>query len=284
VDLAWSDLVTILLLVVLEGLLSGDNALVLAVLVLPLPEDQQRKALRYGLLGAFVLRIIATFLAAALMEMDWVKLAGGAYLLWLPYKHFTSHPDEEHPDSAKAAVGWFGLSLFWTIVIKADLIDLVFAVDSILAAVGMTKKLSVVIIGGLLGILMMRLLTLQVLDLVKRYPKLIDGAYIVIAWVGFKLLWEYLHHKHWVPFGISHEVSIGIVMVLFVASFLYARAHEAEKAAVVETCEDVERLMDPELFDQPGDADEPEDGTALAEEVSVGSDGETRRQPQAANE
>jgi YkoY family integral membrane protein len=261
----WSDLLTVALLVLLEGLLSGDNALVLAVLVLPLPEDQQRKALRYGLLGAFVLRVIATFLAAALIQVKWVALAGGLYLLWLPYKHFTSHPDEENPDALKQATGWFGLSLFWTIVIKADLVDLVFAVDSILAAVGMTKKLWVVIAGGLLGILMMRLLTLQVLELVKRFPKIIDGAYIVIAWVGICLVFEYFHHLHWIPFEINHVVKIAVVIALFVASFLYARAHQGEGDGVVETCEDAERMI--EHLDDPehpagGDGSAPEDASS----------------------
>jgi YkoY family integral membrane protein len=255
VTFEWSDLVTVLVLIVLEGLLSGDNALVLAVLVLPLPEDQQRKALRYGILGAFVLRILATALAYWLIKAQWIAVVGGLYLLLLAYKHFAQRPDEEHGTVQPAQVaGIFGLSVFWTIVIKADLIDLVFAVDSILAALGMTKKLWVIITGGLLGILMMRMVTLQVLQLVKRYPKLIDGAYIVIVWVGIKLVWEYLHVLHWVPFEISKEVSIGVVILLFVLSFLYARAHQAEESELAETIVDTEPLID-SAFDEPHGAD-----------------------------
>lgn len=251
---AWSDILTIGVLILLEGLLSGDNALVLAVLVLPLPEDQQRKALHYGIVGAFVLRIIATLLAVYLAQLTWVSLVGGLYLLYLPYKHFTSHPDAEpEPGVTPQQVGtWFGLSLFWTIVIKADLIDLVFAVDSILAAVGMTKKTWVIIAGGLLGILMMRLLTVQVLELVKRYPKLIDGAYIVVAWVGVKLLMEYLHglelhapihfegHK-WVP-HITPAVNVGVVIVLFLGCFLYARFSGGGDPGVQAAVEDFEEI------------------------------------------
>src|ERR687897_1415305 len=84
----WPDLITIVLLVLLEGLLSADNALVLAVLVLSLPKHQQTKALRYGILGAFFFRAVATLLAVYLIELSWVKLAGAAYLLYLPYAHF----------------------------------------------------------------------------------------------------------------------------------------------------------------------------------------------------
>jgi YkoY family integral membrane protein len=242
-----ADLLTILILVVLEGLLSGDNALVLAVIVLPLPEEQQRKALRYGLFGAFVLRVIATLLAVSLAKLKWVGLLGGLYLLYLPLKHFTQHPDEVQSDEAKAAAaaGILGLSLFWTIVIKADLVDLVFAVDSILAAVALTRKAWVLIAGGILGILMMRLLTLQVLSLVKRYPKLIDGAYVVICWVGIKLIWEYLHGIGIVPWQLPPRVSIGIVLALFVGCFLYARAHAANGPGVSEACAEAEKLLTP---------------------------------------
>jgi len=263
VTFEWSDIPTILVLILLEGLLSGDNALVLAVLVHPLPEHQRRKALHYGIIGAFVLRIIATLLAVWLTEVKWVSLIGGLYLLWLPYKHFTSHPDEEHTEeSAMAAKAgtWFGLSLFWTIVIKADLIDLVFAVDSILAAVGMSKKAWVIIAGGLLGILMMRMLTVQVLELVKKYPKLIDGAYIIVAWVGLKLLMEYLHElkvntvlmgqhiefvgHHYVP-HISTPLNVTVVVVLFTACFLYARRHQ-QNEGLVAAADEFEELVEPE--------------------------------------
>lgn len=233
----WADLLTILILVALEAVLSGDNALVLAVTVLPLSEEQQSKALRYGILGAFVLRTAVTFLAVYLVRWNWISLVGGLYLLYLPYKHFTSRhaPEEnsEHGGLRRVARGFLGLSLFWSTVIKVELTDFVFAVDSILVAVAFTSKTWVIIAGGILGILMMRLLVVQVLALVKRYPKLIDGAYLVVTWVGFKLVWEYLHLTHWVDFAIPRVVGIGVVVLLLVGSFLYARAHEKRRLAAL---------------------------------------------------
>src|SRR5712692_5609686 len=83
-----SDFVTVALLVALEGLLSADNAMVLAVLVLGLPKNQQRQALRYGIFGAFAFRAVATLLAVYLIKLGWVKLAGAAYLLYLAFYHF----------------------------------------------------------------------------------------------------------------------------------------------------------------------------------------------------
>src|SRR5688572_826629 len=87
-DVQAADLLTIALLVLLEGLLSADNALVLAILVLGLPRRQQRKALRYGILGAFAFRILATLLAVHLLTVAWVKLVGALYLLYLAWHHF----------------------------------------------------------------------------------------------------------------------------------------------------------------------------------------------------
>jgi YkoY family integral membrane protein len=251
VTFEWSDLLTVAILVVLEGLLSGDNALVLAVMVLRLPEEQRTKALRYGILGAFVLRAIATVLAVYLVHVRWVSLVGGLYLLYLPYKHFTQHPDEDHSAGGNGralATGFLGLSAFWATVVRVELTDLVFAVDSILVAIAMTDKTWVIITGGVLGILMMRLLVMKILDLVQRYPKLVDGAYIVVLWVGIKLVWEFLHMMHWVPFEIPKVIAIGMVLVLFAGSFVYARAHPAVPVAetaepLAETAEEVEPLI-----------------------------------------
>ena len=252
-----ADLVTVLLLVMLEGLLSVDNALVLAVMVMPLPEEERGKALRIGLIGAFVLRIIATLLAVWLASMSWLKLVGGLYLLYLPYKHFTSRSEGDSAEGGAAAVGGtlLGLSLFWSTVVKDEMINLVFAVESSLAAVAMSHTTWVIVTGGLLGVVMMRVLTMQVLELVRRYPKLIDGAYVIIAWVGLKLFLEYLHVMKWVELDIPNWLSIGLVVVLFVGSFVYAkRAAEKEALAAAESYEPVDLHQPAELVAAEGEA------------------------------
>src|SRR5215467_10113102 len=104
-----SDFVTIALLVALEGLLSADNAMVLAVLVLGLPKAQQRKALRYGIVGAFVFRSVATLLAVYLIRLGWVKLVGAGYLLYLVYRHFGGGQDAEARRTPPRAQPWLGL-------------------------------------------------------------------------------------------------------------------------------------------------------------------------------
>jgi YkoY family integral membrane protein len=223
-DVSASDFLTIGLLVALEGLLSADNAMVLAVLVLGLPRDEQRKALRYGILGAFAFRIAATLLAVYLIQVTWVMLIGAAYLLWLPYHHFTAHGDAEERRKPKRARPWLGMSPFWATVVKVELTDIVFAIDSILVAVAIAQgKTWVVIAGGILGVITMRLVIGQLLVLVNRYPPLVDGAFIIIAWVGIKLLLEYLHEAGYVHFQIPVYLSLGLIVVIFAAALVYAR-------------------------------------------------------------
>jgi YkoY family integral membrane protein len=216
-DVQASDLVTIALLVALEGLLSADNAMVLAVLVLSLPRHQQRQALRYGILGAFVFRITATVFAAYMIEVVWV--------LYLPFQHFFGHGDADDRRRVKPARPMLGLSAFWATVVKVELTDIVFAIDSILVAVAMSDKLWVIVTGGILGIIAMRLVIGQLLVLVQRYPALVDGAFIIIAWVGIKLLLEYLHNIHWVDFVVPKWLSLGLIVVIFAIAALYARKH-----------------------------------------------------------
>jgi YkoY family integral membrane protein len=218
-----ADFLTVGLLVVLEALLSADNAMVLAVLVLGLPRHEQRKALRYGIIGAFAFRIAATLLAVYLKDIQFVLLIGAAYLLWLPYNHFTGHEEGTDRRAPRPATPWLGLSPFWATVAKVELTDIVFAIDSILVAVALSNKTWVIITGGLLGVIAMRAVIGQLLVLVNRYPTLVDGAFVIIAWVGIKLILEYLHAAGWVHFEIPKWLSLGLIVVIFAIAVILAR-------------------------------------------------------------
>jgi YkoY family integral membrane protein len=222
-DFQAADFITIGLLVVLEGLLSADNALVLAILVLGLPKHQQRKALRYGILGAFFFRIVAILLAVHLIQVAFVKLIGAAYLLWLTYSHFFGRAEGEDRRAIQPASAWLGLSPFWATVVKVELTDIVFAVDSILVAVAMSPKTWVIISGGILGIVAMRMVIGQLLRVVRRYPALVDAAFIIIGWVAIKLLVEFLNGEGYIQFHISKWLSFGLIVVIFTIAYFYAR-------------------------------------------------------------
>src|SRR5471032_844162 len=221
-----SDFVTIGLLIALEGLLSADNAMVLAILVLGLPKAQRKKALRYGIVGAFAFRAIATLLAAYMIQLGWVKLLGAGYLLYLVYRHFGGGESSEDRRATPKAQPWMGLSAFWATVVKVELTDIVFAIDSILVAVAMSPKRWVILTGGILGIIMMRLVIGKLLALVERYPVLVDGAFVIIAWVGFKLLLEYGHAEVYVGFEIPKFISLGVILVIFASALAYALLKE----------------------------------------------------------
>ena len=222
-DLQASDFATIGVLVVLEGLLSADNALVLAVMILGLPRYDQKKALRYGLVGAFAFRTVATALATHLIRVGWVKILGGGYLIYLTSQHFLQGGSAEDRSRPKPALPWMGLSALWGTVVKVELVNVAFSVDSILVAVAMSRKFWVVLTGGLLGIVAIRVVIGQLLTIVRRYPTIVDGAFIIIAWVGVKLLVEYLNAAGYVHFEIDKWVSLLLIVAIFTAAYVRAR-------------------------------------------------------------
>ena len=225
-----SDFVTIGLLVGLEGLLSADNALVIAVMVLGLPKRQHRAALHYGLVGAFAFRIAATLLAVYLIRLGWVKLLGALYLLYLAYAHFTSGQTAEQRGTPPRATGWLGMGPFWSTVVRVELVNLAFSIDSILVAVAVSPKLWVVVTGGVLGIVAMRLVVGQLIALIERYPALVDGAFVIIGWVAIKLLAEWGHAAGYIGFEIPKWLSLGLIVVIFLGAWLFARRQDRRKS------------------------------------------------------
>jgi YkoY family integral membrane protein len=194
----------ILSLVVLEGLLSGDNALVLAVMVRHLPKAQQKRALKFGIWGAFIFRFIAVLFAATLLNYWLLKVVGGVYLLYLAISRLLVGESEGSP----TATARFGTS-FWATVAGVELADIAFSIDSILAAVAMAEglperferitigilsvKLWIVYIGGVIGIIAMRYVAGLFLILLRRFSGLAMGAYVLVAWIGLELVGSGLH-------------------------------------------------------------------------------------------
>jgi YkoY family integral membrane protein len=191
-------------LVLLEGLLSADNALVLAVMVRHLPKKQQRRVLFWGIWGAVGFRVLALLLASALLHFWICKVFGGGYLLYLALSHFYRRRYSSTPsgdDQTASPGGW--LRSFWGTVTAITVADIAFSIDSIVAAVGMAEgfpghfgewaKFSIVLTGGVLGIVTMRFVVRYFLILLERFPGLEEGAYYLVAWIGLKLLLSGLH-------------------------------------------------------------------------------------------
>jgi YkoY family integral membrane protein len=208
-----TDFFTIGVLIFLEGVLSIDNAIVLAVLARQVPEAQQKKVLTYGLVGAVVFRMIAIALASYLMHLHWMRFVGGGYLLYLSVQHFFFSASAESKIKSKARS-------FWGAVLMVELTDIAFAMDSILAAVALTQKYWVIVIGGLIGLVLMRFAAATFIKVLKRFPSFETSAYLLVALVGAKVVIEGFQFEGVDFHSVSSPWFIGF-WTLLVAGVLY---------------------------------------------------------------
>ena len=116
-----------------------------------------------------------------------------------------------------------GLSALWGTILKVELVNIAFSVDSILVAVAMSRKTWVVLAGGLIGIVAMRVVIAQLLAIVRRYPTLVDGAFVIIALVGTKLLLEFANAMQWIHFDPPKWMSLSLIGVTFLIAYMMAR-------------------------------------------------------------
>ncbi|SHJ02667.1 integral membrane protein, YkoY family [Hymenobacter daecheongensis DSM 21074] len=215
-------------LIIIESLLSVDNAAVLATMVGDLPREQRQKALRYGIIGAYVFRGLCILFASFLIEFWFLKPLGGLYLLYLVYSHFKAHKAPEPDDINKEkswiyrhTLGLFGQ--FWATVALIELMDLAFSIDNVFAVVAFTDNMILICVGVFIGILAMRLVAQGFVLLMARYPFLEVAAFIVIGILGLKLLLSlfehYLPNHPFSHFLSSHAAEVGLTGIT-VAVFL----------------------------------------------------------------
>lgn len=204
-----------LVLIALEGLLAADNALVLAIMVRHLPEDVRRKALFYGLIGAFIFRFAALFIISYLVDIWQVQAIGAVYLLVISINHIYKKVIKNKAEANEAIKedktnenpkG----SGFWLTVFKVEVADIAFAIDSILAAVALAValpksglpniggldggKFIVIFAGGFVGVVLMRFAASVFVKLLHRRPGLEIAAFTIVGWVGVKLAVYTLGH------------------------------------------------------------------------------------------
>jgi YkoY family integral membrane protein len=222
----WAEVLTspkawglILSLAVLECILSADNALVLSAFVKPLPKDLQKKALVYGLWGAYLFRFIFIGLGTFLIKLWFIKLIGALYLLWLAVKFFIDKygkKEEAEEDEERKPGGWLTktFGFFWATVISVELMDLAFSVDSILTALAVSDEVWVILLGGMIGILMMRGIATFFISLMNRVPELETTAYVLITFIAVKM------GLTLIDIHIPNEVFIAVLVLAFVVTFI----------------------------------------------------------------
>lgn len=194
----------ILNLILIESLLSVDNAAVLATLVMDLPEADRKRALRIGIVLAYIFRGLALVFASFLVKIAWLKLAGGAYLLFLSaeffYKLITQHKhvreieEDKMPEAAKHPRKLPFLNVFWSTVVMVELMDMTFSIDNVFAAVAFTENIYLVCTGVFIGIITMRIVAGYFVKLMEKFPFLDTMAFLVIGILGFRLSVDFFCH------------------------------------------------------------------------------------------
>jgi tellurite resistance protein TerC len=227
----WTILIIILQLIFLEGILSIDNAAIIGALVTPLPDNQpvpwpkalqaaarfnhllgnQRSAaLRVGLLGAYLGRGLMLFLASFVIQNPWIKLVGAAYLIRLAFDSFSEFSGGGSEDGSDSNP--IKKASFWATVLSVELMDLIFSIDNVVAAVSLSDKLWVVMIGVGIGILAMRFAAGLFSYAVEREPVLKQAAYLLVLNIGVELVLEEVWHFK-IPDLARFGISIGTILL-----------------------------------------------------------------------
>ncbi len=240
----WPVIAIVFQLIFLEGILSIDNAAVLGALVTRLPDDQgipwpstfkkfgtvldpilgkqRMAALRVGLLGAYLGRGLMLLVAGFLIHNSWVRLIGAAYLVRLAFDELgnTTSGDESEAEKQRS----LHAHSFWAVVATVELMDLVFSIDNVIAAVSLSNELWVVMLGVAIGILTMRFAAGIFSYFVEREPILKQAAYILVLNIGIQLILEEIW-KVEISDLLKFSISIGIILV----SLAYARLPVLQK-------------------------------------------------------
>ena len=193
----WADVFKIIMI---DLLLSGDNAVVIALACRNLPEAQRRKGILFGVGGAIGLRIVLTFFAVSLLSLPYLKLVGALLLLWVGIKLIL--PEEEHGENnIKADTRLFGA--IKTIIIA----DFVMSLDNVLGVAAAAKgNVSLLVFGLLVSITMIAWSSQLVLKLIDRFPFIIYAGGALLGYVAgemlvsealFATIVETRHYLHW---------------------------------------------------------------------------------------
>jgi YkoY family integral membrane protein len=222
--------VIVLNLILIESLLSVDNAAVLATMVMDLPPEQRARALRYGIIGAYVFRGLCLLFATYLIQIWWLKPLGGLYLLYLAVDFFQSKSTPKTEDDTlnkeekwfyRITLGWMGQ--FWATVVAVEIMDLAFSLDNVFAAVAFTNNIYLICIGVFIGILAMRFVAQWFVRLLERYPYLEYSAFIVIGLLGLKLFLalpcHFYEDKAWALWIESEQTDL--IISFITASFFF---------------------------------------------------------------
>lgn len=189
-------------LFIIEVLLSVDNALVNATLAESLPEEERKKAIRFGIILGAVGRVFALLLASLIIENVWLKVAGGLYLIYLMISHLGRPIDEKGHDIKPK-------STYRGVIFQIAIADLVFSIDNVISAVSFSDNIYIVILGVTIGVISMLFITPILSKLIEKYKGMPQAAYAIVGFIGVALVIETLSHIHISEFS-KFAVVVGI--------------------------------------------------------------------------
>ncbi|ANY13195.1 hypothetical protein BCY75_03940 [Latilactobacillus curvatus] len=217
------DWLLILTLVIMECLLSVDNAVVLAAQTQTLPTKiEQEKSLVYGLWGAYVFRFIIIGVGTYLIHLWEIKVAGSLYLIYLVIAYFRK---SGHPKQAKIPEAGSKISSphrFWRTVASIELMDIVFSIDSVLASLAISSNPVIVLIGGMIGIICMRGIAQLIAQLMKKIPELNPMAYILILFIAIKLFLSIPAIDYEIPNLVFAGIVFGVILLTLIIHYVRA--------------------------------------------------------------
>ncbi len=213
----------LLILIVLEAVLSADNAIALASIAKSVQDPEaQQKALNIGLVGAYILRIILILGATYVIEYWQFELLGALYLLWLVFNYFVMEDDEEEVSETRT----LGFKSLWQVIPTIAITDLAFSLDSVTSAIAITEDTWLIIAGGTIGIIILRFLAGLFIRWLQEYTYLEDAGFITVGFVGLRLLL-----KVWLPDTYIPEwVTIAVVAIFFTWGFSKREVIESDSS------------------------------------------------------
>jgi YkoY family integral membrane protein len=216
----WHEVLLLLpVLVGLEVVLSADNAIALAAIAKGLKNpDQQKQALNLGLIFALIFRVGLILVSRWVLGFRPLMAAGAAYLLWLCGQHFISNKSEEE-ESNQASTAFGVDRKLATTAISIALTDLAFSLDSVAAAVAVSDKLWLVITGGVIGVVALRLSSNLFISMLNNFPRLESAGYLAVGLVGLQLLTRVIFPTIELP----QWLLLSLVSILFLWGFTNRR-------------------------------------------------------------
>ena len=184
-DLFTADFFSALLaIIIIDLVLAGDNAIVIALAARKLPAHLQMRAVVWGTAGAIAVRVLMTLIVVALLKVPGLMLAGGLLLVWIAYKLLAEDEEDEHEAAAGTKI-----TGFWSAIRTIVIADTVMGLDNVLGVAGAAGgSFLLVVLGLLISIPIMVWGSTLILRVVDRYPVIIYVGAAVLAWTATKMI------------------------------------------------------------------------------------------------